>query len=98
MGGKGLGKTHRRTASRPRPKIADVRKALTLIYQLQRQSRRTSAIFTDIEVIDLARNLQSGVPFAPRFSMVPPRTRSRPCSSSGPAEIGPDRADGRPHR
>jgi len=44
-------------------KIADVRKALTLIYNSSGKAEDISD-FTDIEVIDLARNLQSGVPFA----------------------------------
>jgi DNA-directed RNA polymerase subunit beta len=44
-------------------KIADIRKALTLIYNSSGKAEDISD-FTDIEVIDLARNLQSGVPFA----------------------------------
>jgi len=44
-------------------KIADIRKALTLIYNSSGKPEDISD-FTDVEVIDLARNLQSGVPFA----------------------------------
>jgi DNA-directed RNA polymerase subunit beta len=44
-------------------KIADIRKALTLIYNSSGKAEDISD-FTDMEVIDLARNLQSGVPFA----------------------------------
>ena len=44
-------------------KIADIRKALTLIYNTSGKAEDISE-FTDLEIIDLARNLQSGVPFA----------------------------------
>src|SRR5438552_10297742 len=44
-------------------KIADIRKALTLIYNSSGKAEDISD-FTDTEVIDLARNLESGVPFA----------------------------------
>ncbi|HKQ26403.1 MAG TPA: DNA-directed RNA polymerase subunit beta [Burkholderiales bacterium] len=44
-------------------KIADIRKALTLIYNSSGKPEDISD-FTDLEIIDLARNLQSGVPFA----------------------------------
>ncbi|MGQ0577306.1 MAG: DNA-directed RNA polymerase subunit beta [Betaproteobacteria bacterium] len=44
-------------------KIADIRKALTLIYNSSGKSEDISD-FSDMEVIDLARNLQTGVPFA----------------------------------
>jgi DNA-directed RNA polymerase subunit beta len=44
-------------------KIADIRKALTLIYNSSGKPEDIGD-FTDMEVIDLARNLHSGVPFA----------------------------------
>jgi DNA-directed RNA polymerase subunit beta len=44
-------------------KIADVRKALTLIYNSSGKTEDLS-LLSDEEVIDLARNLQTGVPFA----------------------------------
>jgi DNA-directed RNA polymerase subunit beta len=44
-------------------KMADIRKALTLIYNSSGKAEDISD-FTDLEIIDLARNLQSGVPFA----------------------------------
>ena len=44
-------------------KIADIRKALTLIYNSSGKAEDLS-LLTDEEVIDLATNLQNGVPFA----------------------------------
>ncbi|HWA14705.1 MAG TPA: DNA-directed RNA polymerase subunit beta [Burkholderiales bacterium] len=44
-------------------KIADIRKALTLIYNSSGKAEEVADI-TDEEVIELARNLKSGVPFA----------------------------------
>ncbi|MGH8769493.1 MAG: DNA-directed RNA polymerase subunit beta [Burkholderiales bacterium] len=44
-------------------RIADIRKALTLIYNSSGKPEDISD-FTDMEIIDLARNLQFGVPFA----------------------------------
>ncbi len=44
-------------------KTADIRKALTLIYNSNGKPEDLNEI-SDLEIIDLARNLQSGVPFA----------------------------------
>jgi DNA-directed RNA polymerase subunit beta len=59
---KGLGKRIGELL-KAKARIADIRKALTLIYNSSGKPEDISD-FTDMEVIDLARNLQFGVPFA----------------------------------
>ena len=61
-------------------KIADLRKALGLIYNSSGKSEDLDAL-TDAEVIDLVSTSSGVSPSPRRCSTARPRTRSRPCSS-----------------